>query len=339
MSILSWLRRDGAGGHKHDKKELAELAGRVIRFNPRLSLVSHYEKRLAPNLGIALDYVRDVVAGVPAPREASEAAWGTDPYIHAFFGTAHDVVLAISRSSDLRDFFDAAANAQEAYAVLGMEMTERRTLGVALEGDVMRAEVPQTTVSFIDHQVRICGRTDAALRDEIALRMLDQLALHGLANIAAETARRNTLEREHGLLKARLRLLERQGTGMRSMLGGNGRTDPGERERLREQLEQNDRELSELTDQSGALERQLDGLAGALADAGSCFSIERQHWRLSRMNVVLAEGSTVPGDDLELLTARVPGDPPLVRTFALVRFARAAMLSRMDLLDEAERLL
>ncbi len=46
-----------------------------------------------------------------------------------------------------------------------------------------------------------------------------------------------------------------------------------------------------------------------------------------------------PGDDLEFLTASIPGDPPLVRAFLPVRTARATMLSRMTLLEEAERLL
>ncbi|NUA28640.1 hypothetical protein [Cupriavidus basilensis] len=339
MGILNWLRRPEAGAHRHNKQEVAELTERVLGLSPRLRLVPRYEKRLGPKVGIALDYARDLIASLPAPREASVAAWDSDPYIHAFFGAAHDVELAFSRSSDLREFFEAAAHAQEAYAVLGMAMTERRTLGVALQGDVMRVDVPQTTISFSDHQVRICARTDSALREEIARRMLDQLALQGLANIAADRTRRDVLERELGLLKTRLRLLERQGAGMRSVLCGEGETDLGERARLREQIEQNGRELGELGEQSGALERQLEALAEVFADARSCISIDRGRLRLSRMNVLLPEASASPGDDLELLTARVRGDPPLVRTFALVRFARAAMLSPMRLLDEAERLL
>lgn len=339
MSILNWLRRRDAGAHPHDEQEIAGLTERVLRLSPRLRLVPRYEQRLGPAIGMALDYVRGLVAGLPAPLEASKAAWGSDPYIHAFFGTAHDVELAFSRSSDLREFFEASAGAQDACAVLGMTMTERHTLGVALEGDAMRAEVPQTTVSFSDHQVRICGTTDAALREEIVRRMLDQMVLQSLSNIAADTSRRDVLEREHGLLKARLRLLERQSTGMRSVMGGDEQADAGERARLREQIEQNDRELGELGDKSGALDRQLEGMAAVFKDARSCFSIESQRRRLSLMNVLLPEGSTVPGHELELLTARVPGDPPLVRTFALVRFARAAMLSCTSLLDEAERLL
>lgn len=339
MSILNWLRRRDAGAHPHDEQEIAGLTERVLRLSPRLRLVPRYEQRLGPAIGMALDYVRGLVAGLPAPLEAGKAAWGSDPYIHAFFGTAHDVDLVFSRSSDLREFFEASAGAQDACAVLGMTMTERHTLGVALEGDVMRAEVPQTTIGFSDHQVRICGATDAALREEIVRRMLDQMVLQSLANIAADTSRRDVLEREHGLLKARLRLLERQSTGMRSVMGGDEQADAGERARLREQIEQNDRELGELGDKSGALDRQLEGMAAVFKDARSCFSIESQRTRLSLMNVLLPEGSTVPGHTLELLTARVPGDPPLVRTFALVRFERAAMMSCTSLLDEAERLL
>ncbi|MGO4332900.1 hypothetical protein AB4Z48_13045 [Cupriavidus sp. 2TAF22] len=345
MSILDLLRRREPGAHeqgkrdKRSKHEIAEMTERVLGLSPRLRLVPHYQKRLGPKIGLALDVVRGLAAGLPAPREASAVAWGSDPYIHAFFGTAHDVELAFSRSADLREFFEHAPDAREAYAVLGMAMAERHTLGVALEGDVMRTDVQQTTICFSDHQVRICGRTDAGLREEIVRRMLDQLALEGLARFAAGMSRRNVIERELELLKARLHLLERRGTGMRSVVGGGSEVAPAEHARLREQIEENAQELARLGVASDALERQIDGLGEVFEEAGSRFSLEHRNIRLSRMNVLLPEQSTAPGDAIDLQSARVPGDPPLVRTFALVRFARAGMLSPMSLLDEAERLL
>lgn len=339
MGLLKWMRRRDGRGHAHDRQEMAELTERVTRLNPRLRLVSRYQQRLRPALGQALDYVRELVQALPVPREASPQAWGTDPCIQAFFGTARDVQLALSRSPELREFFAQSPDMPQAYAVLGMEMTERRTLGVALEGDVMRTEVPQTTISFGDHKVRIIASTEAALREEIVGRMFDQFAMEGLARSAAGKSRRDVLEREQALLVARLNLARRQGTGMRSVFGGDGEATPGEQGRLSEQVAENERELAQLGPETGALDRQLECLAEVLADARSCFSLEKRHLRLSAMNVLLAPDSTGPAHEFDLLTAHVPGDPPLVRSFALVRIARGDMLPATALLDEAERLL
>ena len=339
MGFLGWMRRRKARVPGHHKQEIAELAERVTRLYPRLRLVSRYQQRLRPALEQAQAYVRELVRGLPAPREASMQAWGNDPYIHAFFGTAQDVQLAFSRSPELREFFDQSPDTEQAVAVLGMEMIERRTLGVALEGEVMRTEVPQTTVSFRDHKTRIIARTEAELREEIVWRMFDQFSMEGLARFAAGKSRRDVLTREQTLLVSRLRLLERQGTGMRSVLGGDGDATPGEHDSLSEQIAANERELAQLGTEDGALDRQLECLVEILADARSCFSIEQRHLRLSAMNVLVDADNAGPIHEIDLLTAHVPGDPPLVRSIALIRFARGDMLSPTVLLEEAERLL
>ncbi|MBP0628211.1 MULTISPECIES: hypothetical protein [unclassified Cupriavidus] len=345
MTVLNWLRRRGKHPDGARDAGRAALVERVTRLCPYVRLVSGYRKRLVPALAIADRYVRDVLAGLPPASAASEATWNSDPYIHAFFGTAQDVMPVFSRSPDLRDYFGSSSAAAEAYCVLGMDKHERRTLGVALEGDVMRTEVPQTTVSFTDHRVRICAATEAALREEIASRMLDQLALQALADVASGTSRRDRIEHEQTLLTTRLHLLEKQGFGMRSVLGESSDTQPGESERLREQVAQNEAALAALGaagaqgGRAGMPERQLQVLVDVLTHAEASFTVEREAVRLSPMNIVLPPGSAGPGAELQLMTARVPGDPPLVRTFALVCVSRAGMLSPMQLLDDAARML
>jgi len=340
FDCLSRRRHDGPG--RAEREELAALAERLTRLNPRLRLVPGYVGRLAPDIGTALAFARELVAGLPPPRVASAGTWGDDPYIHAFFGASHDVTLGFSRSSDLRDYFAAEPFLEEAYVVLGMAMTERRTLGVALECGVMRSDVPQVTVSFVDHQVHICGADDAALREEIVMRLLDQLVLQGLAASQNGGQRLMELQQEQALLKERLHLLRREGVGLRGVVGGEGGGTRHERARLHARVDQIDAELATLSAPPGrvdALQCQLDAVCDALANAANSFRIERRRIRLSRVNVLLSDDSDTPGDDLEILTAHVPGDPPLVRTFVLARYARKDMMSQASLLDEAERFL
>jgi hypothetical protein len=304
-----------------------------------LRLAQGHEARLRSAIAKSVAHLRELVGVFPAPHTVNAASWSTDPYIRAFFASADDIGTALSRSTDLRAFFEQAPGQSEAYAVLGMEMNERRTLGVARDGELTRSDVPQTTVSFSDHQVRICGASDDELKQEVVRRMVDELALEALAQIAADTSRRDVLDQERALLATRLRMLERQGTGMRSVVGGDAMGDAGELVRLRGQLEENERALEDMGSRSEALGRQLDSMCEVFADAGQRIHISPRRLRLSRMNVVLAEQSPEEAHDLDLAIARVPGDPPRERAVALVRVFRSDVPQPRNLLDDAARLL
>ncbi len=338
MGFLSWLSRSDPADPE-EKQRIDEAVERVMRLHPQLKLARRYHAKLAPAVATALKYVGGLVDSVPAAREASAAAWSTDPYIHAYFAAPDDVAKAISRAPDLRAFFDNNPDAPEALAVLGMEMTERHILGAVQEGDTTRRDVPQTTVSFSDHQVRMCGRTDAELRNEIVERLLDQLALEGMARIAADKSRRDMLERERALLRTRLQLLERQGSGIRAVLGSDATAEPDELARLEAQINENEQGLAGLTLKEDALERALDHLCEVYAQPAPHFYLATRRLRLDRMNVVVEDGSAQAGAELEVHTARIPTSPPRTRAFSLVRFARSDLLPAKSMYDEANRLL
>ena len=322
-----WLRRG-------DTARVDEAIERVVQVaNPKLRFARRYRARLAPAVAAALDYVGKLVAALPGAREASAAAWAADPYIHAFFARPDDLAQAFSRAGDLRAHFERHPGAAEAHAVLGMEMTERRALGMALEGEAVRSEVAQTTVSFADHRVRICGESEPALRRELERRLLDQLALEALGRAASDDARRTELEQERALLRTRVKLLERQGAGMRAALAGDALAE-SELARLQAGLDENSKALDALGVGPQALDAELERLRAILADPSQTLYVSRKSLRLDRLNVVAEAGAA-----LDFEVARVPGDPPLTRAFALVRIPRSALLPPGQLLDDAARLL
>lgn len=339
MGILSWLLRTDNPSDAQNAQQISELVERIMKLHPQLRLARRSQARLAPAVATSLEYVGKLVDSVPAAREASATAWATDPCIHAFFASADDVASAISRSTELRMHFEQNPDLPEAYAVLGMEMTERHILGVGLEGETLRRDVPQTTVSFSDHQVRVCGRTDAELRVEIVWRLLDQLALEGLARIAAAKTRRDLLARERALLKTRLQLLERQGAGIRAVLGSDVAAESGELAQLQAQIEENERSLESLGLQEDALDRELDRVCEVFAEPERHIYVARKRLRLDRMNVVMEGKSAQVGEEIEFQIARIPTTPSRMRTFSLIRFARADLLPAKNMLDEAARLL
>ena len=340
MQILSRIFRAKRTGSAHCDDELDRMVRRVLVLNPRLRHARDHDERLRSALAHSMNYLGELVAAFPPPRSVSARTWSSDPYIRAFFAKADDVGDALSRSADLHRFFEQAPALNETCAVLGMEMSERRILGVSTEGGVMRSDVPQTTLSFGDHQLRICGSTMAALRDEIVGRLVDQMSLEALALIAQEGERRDMLERERALLAARLRILQHQGTGMRSVAGGDTQGDAAQRARLGVLMDENDRDLRGLGLLSDAFDRQLECFCQVFAQPAKRIHVRKRRVRLNRMNVLVADDT--PDDEahtLELEVALVPGDPPRERAVALVRVARADVPRPVNVLEQAERLL
>lgn len=339
MGLLDRIKRGSERASAQDSDGVDAAIERLLALHPQLGLARHCRKRLAPAVAASLAYVRELVDAVPAAREASAAAWDGDPYIHAWFSAPGDVAALMSRSEALRAFFAANADAAQAYAVLGMELGERHILGARIEGETMRRDVPQTTVSFSDHQVRMCGRDDAELRDEMVRRLLDELALEGLARTAADKSRRAMLERERALLKTRQQLLERQGRGIRAVIGGDIVSDPDELARLEARVGENARELAGLELREDALERALDHFLAVFAEPGRHLSVSTRQMTLDRMNVVIEPGEAAMTARLAFRIARLPTLPPRERAFALVRFARSNLLPEKSVFEEAEQLL
>jgi len=350
MNIAHWLTRlrptrhaqDGAG--EPDRVRVADAVERIVALSPHLRMARRHEARLQPAVVTALRYVAGIVAAIPSAREASAAAWSSDPYIHAFFTGPDDVAPALSRSGDLRAWFRQNPAEQEAHAVLGMAMTQKRVLGTALEGDTMRRDVVQETISFGDHQVRMCGRSEAELRDEIVRRLVVQLGLQGMARYAAQQTERGLLERERALLHTRLRLLEREGAGIGALVGDGAAadaaaTDAGELARLQADMADNEEAIRRLGLRSDALDRELAEVCTVLADPAAHLFVHTRCCMLSRMNVVQAPGHPDGGDELVFQVAQIPTVPPQARAFALVRFARADLRTPDGLLDDAARLL
>lgn len=336
MGILSWLRsNDDARTERHEPEQATEAIDRIMALNPRLGMAQHCRERLASSVAASLRYATALVTSVPEPHEASARTWSSDLYMRAFFAQPEDLTGRISRSEELRGYFEQNPDSEHAFAVLGMSMIERHVLGIALEGNAVRRDVAQTTVCFGDHRVRICGRSESELRLEIVRRVIDQLALTGLAKLAKD--RRDALDHGRALLKTRLLLLQREGTGMRSVCGGGAPVAHEELVQLQAQIEDNSARLRDLRIPTDALERQLDGVCQVLMEPDRHVRLTKKKIRLDRMNVVQARDSVQAADDLEFHIAHIPTRPPQVRAIALVRFARAELLPGGLLLDQAMR--
>lgn len=337
MGFLRRLLRLDDAAATFDTHATREALERVVKLSPQLRLAAAYQKRLGQAVGSSLAYVNELVDSLPPAREVSASAWSLDPLIHAFFATPDEVAPTLSHSTNLRTYFDQHPLALEVFAVLGMALTERHVLGVVQKGDTLLSDVHQTTISFSDHRVRVCGPTEAELRQEIVRRVLDQLVLEGIGRIESDTSRRDLLQRERALLKARLQLLERQGAGMSGVLGHGETADFAECARLQTQLDENDRSIAELGSKADALDRQLEVIREVLAEPASHVFLTSKKLRLNKMNIVIEDNESDEGVELDFRVARISSDPAGMRAFALVRFARADLQAPQSVHEMAKR--
>jgi len=308
---------------------------------PRAALLRNYRERLAPPVESAILHVRGLVAGLPPARDATAQGWATDPFVHACFAAPDDIPGLFGRFDELRAFFDAAPAAEFAFGLLGMRMTERKVLGMELQGDIVRSDVPQTTISFSEHALRILGPTEAELRLEIGRRALEQLGLLALHRIGAMRSARRDIEDQDALIKARLRLLQSPGAAF----GGKPEPTPegalANRARLEAQLEENERQLAKQV--VDPLEHELDCLVEVLAHPGQAIAAATKTLWLTSMNVVApAEAGAVgavQASEVTVPLVEIAGEPPVVRALSLVRFPHSDYRPRRLAIGDVERYL
>ncbi|SAL04251.1 hypothetical protein AWB81_06639 [Caballeronia arationis] len=321
MNILDWLlRRNRTGVLTQERARIDETLERILQIIPRLRNAANHRQRLTPAIATSLQYLDGLLASLPGCHEGTPDSWSTDPYIRAFFSTPADIAIVFSRSEELHKYFDHNPTVDYAYTTLGMTMNERHVFGVAMEGDMTRHDVQQTTLSFFDHRVTICARTEADLRQEIEHRLVDQLALEGLAKLGADC--RELLEQGRALLQQRLTLLQRQGIGMQSVVGGTDDMDAEEWIRVQAQIVQNACDVAELTAPAKVIQHELDRVCEILGTPASHTYITKNRFCIDQMNVIRSEG----GRKIDFHVARIPANPVRMRAFALVRFPRAQLL-------------
>ncbi|HEY4801124.1 MAG TPA: hypothetical protein VIH96_00745 [Paraburkholderia sp.] len=337
MGILDRLWPRARAKQEPESPQIQPLIERLLVLSPTLKLVPEWRERLVPALAQSVAYVRDVVDRMPPAREASAATWLSDPYIHAFFAAPDEVGHVLSRSPELHAWFEGHPLARETYAVLGMAMNERRGFGVEQYGDEVHTDVMQTTLSFDDHQVRVCGETEGDLREQIVQRVVEQIALAGLGQIGADESRRDVLEQDRALLRTRLQLLTRHGAGTERMLGEHAVQNAAEVAKVEALIAENERAIAALGLKSEALERGLTVICNVLANPAQYTNVEMREICLSPMNIVLADGGPRNSASIMFPLARLPASPQGLRAFSLVRFARVDLQPLPRVLVEDSR--
>jgi hypothetical protein len=336
----AWLARLRPGGAASDGERRRHPALReaidlvVTGTEPRLRGVSNYGRKLAPAVARMLEYFDACGAWLAAPVAVSAAAWSADPLVRTLFASPGELQELFSASKELRAFFQAHPECPEAYVGLGATRVERRTLGMALSGEVLQREVAQTLVSFADYRVFGACASEAELRRSVERRGFGFLIGEALEQIVEEQNCRLGLEHEQHMLDLKLKALEHKRGAADSLLGASGELDAQIGE-LRARAQRGRHTLGEARASLATLEDYVAHICDVLGRPERYMTQERVTLRVNRMNVKV-ESPDEPGDELTFSEVTIGRRPP--RVVVLARYPRADLLPERDRFDEAQRL-
>ncbi|UCE89585.1 MAG: hypothetical protein JSW10_01740 [Pseudomonadota bacterium] len=291
---------------------------------PRIRLVPGYRKQLHQAVAGALAYVDALVEQIPEAIGFNKRAFGCDARVNAFFASADEMRQLFSASSQLRECVDApdGCGRPECFALLCMRMEEKSRLGVELNGEIIKRDVPQTVVNFSEHKLLAPGATEQQVRQGLRRCMFDALVTHVLEVVLAERANHGAPEDPRQVLEARRRALHTR-----------------------------DRELAALLDSAQASLPIRAAVSGVVANAvvltpqdylqqvKELLSCPQDFVKLSRVTLnltrlgVLSDRGDSAASAVQLVQIEI--GEVLKRVVVLVRYPRAELLAPGDLLPSA----
>ena len=305
----------------------------VDATDPRLRALSGYRKKLRAAVIHAIDHVVGLVDSLLAPLELNQANYTTQPELSAYFASVGHLRELLTLDPILNQWLKSPhGGADHIVMLLLMEQQERQVFGVALEGDMLRHDVAQITVSFAKHRLVDPAGAEDETRRLLKRRAFDHLLALALERITTAHAERNELERERYLLRRKCTALAAGHWGFDAA----GADTPPDPQALQQQLAQIESQLKALGAGAGLLTAHLDIVVDMLEQAERNFWLAREPLIVDRLGIKQTQTSaTAP--PLELTVLHDAAGRSLVA--CLVGIARSELPPPRDLLREAERYL
>lgn len=249
-----------------------------------MAAVSGAERRLAAPLEVALKHCGDLVRALPDMVDINRRAFALDPLVHAFFASPADIEEMLGRSQALRDFLGDPRyyGHSHFHALFAARRREKQAVGYALQGEVLRQDVPQTLLYFSSHSLTAIAADLQTTRDMLAEAALDSLLKSFLSRVDAIRLERQELQTERDMQRVRLKAAS---------------NDPSRAAECERQLLILEQRIQTLTT-SLQPERLIDALASHLSEPEQALRLEPTRVQVDRSGVVLdapTDGSATAG--------------------------------------------
>ena len=335
-SIFSGASQPG----KFDKELMLRGIERVVDgTDPRLRAVSHYRRKLWDPVERTIDFVVNFVDALPPAIVADRQGYMTDPRLRALFASPESLREILSFSDGTRSYLEQASDPlpAELFAGLGAVRIEKNVLGIEMDGEILRRDVPQVVVNFRDHRVVFLNDNEQAARRELMRRAADYLIATALQRLTADRIEKTQLEQQQRKLLLQKASLLKQGQAGLELLAEPAPAEPVDLSALEQQLQDLETELNQLRADTATLDQYLAKVAATLSEPEQYLRLESVTLTLDHTNTKVAADSGRVTNSMTFQEVVMEQDRRLTALF--VRFPSSELLPQPDFFKEANRLL
>ncbi len=271
----------------------------VDATDPRIREVRGYRKKLGSAVDEAMQFADALVERLPGPIEVGRGTWATDPYVRAFFASVDEIREVLRLDHELKAFF-RGQSFTGCYALLTMRRREQTVLGTGQVGEIIRRDVTETAVSFLDHRFLVPCRTEAETRAALKTRTVSVLSEYAHEKIDFLRGQRDELRAQKEVVKAKLKVLRAELYDSGIMEGG---VEGQEERRVQEAvdlLSEIDRRIEHANVQISEPWGYLTLVAAVLSHPCDYLKQETVTLRLNPMGIKVRRGSPEACGEIEL---------------------------------------
>jgi hypothetical protein len=290
----------------------------VENTDPRLKMVSGYQRKLRKPVIRCLLYLNRAVDRIPGPIDVNRKAFGSDARVNAIFPSVEAMRDVFSLSDVVRDFVGSHPDSEVIYCTLGMYRQEKNVLGMDIVNGVLRRGVAQVAVNYGGHWIGVASGDPGEIRELGRWRGMHSLSISALEHVAALRATTRELREQKTLLEARLREIRSAGEGLeRAPRPDSG--EPSDSGTIRQRLQENARQLEAAQTSLATLDGYLNEVGRVLSHPSRYLGVRPHSVSVTRMGVRAKAGEPAGS---KVVTAHIhrPRQPSF--DMVLARFPR-----------------
>lgn len=301
----------------------------VDSIDPRLRGIARYAWKIRPAVERMMEYADHACAVLPGPIEFSRDAWSNDPCVRALFATATEMQTVFSQNPDIAEHFNSPLST-DAYVILGMQKTEKTVYGVDMNGQIMRRDVSQISVSFGDYRISHPAADEQKLRTGLRERALNEFIAQALLRVAELSDRKEGVRKRKISLQVNLKALERRQAGLSQLF----ENDPEVQKKIsttRKNLADVEQECSDIRERFGTLSDVLRHVVTLLSEPEDLIDVTPFTLCLDQMNRLVK--SSEADHDQRISLAQVNFGKRFSRMGILAKFPRREFVHSANQVD------
>lgn len=164
----------------------------VDASNSKMRAVSDYSDKLRGHVRVLYRHVLQVADQIPPPVNLSLDAFEMDPLVNALFVNNNDIEKLFTSDHDVTVYLRSHCKTEVPvlYALLTADKSEKRTLGMGVQGDMLIRELPQEVVNFSSHKIHApCAESaelEAALKAYLFGRVVEDIKREMMSHMAID---------------------------------------------------------------------------------------------------------------------------------------------------------